>query len=95
MNWSVLRDDGALVLATAEEVARGLDMKMADFRDTHALWYSPLSAWIGLSRRGVFLGTGQPSLVSGLWYVRRDEVLCARHRDLEPDVESVLLKKIG
>lgn len=94
-DWRLTRDDGELVLATAEEVAEGLDMKLADFRDTHALYYLPLRAWVGLSRAGIELGTGTPRMERGLWLVRRDEALCAENRDVEPDLGLMILQRIG
>jgi hypothetical protein len=94
-DWNLTRDDGELVLATAEEVVDGLDMKLADFRDTHALYYLPLRAWVGLSRFGVELGTEAPRMERGLWLVRRDEGLCAEHRDVEPDLNLMVLRRIG
>lgn len=94
-DWRLTRDDGELVLATAEEIVEGLDMSLADFRDTHALYYSPLQAWIGLSRSGIELGTGTLRMEEGLWIVRRDDRLCGLHRDLEPDLSSMILRRIG
>lgn len=94
-DWSLTRDDGELVLATAEEVAAGLDMKMADFRDTHALYYLPLRAWLGLSRAGIELGTATPRMERGTWIVRKDEALCAEHREIEPDLGLMVLRRIG
>lgn len=95
VDWSALRDDGVLVLLTAEEVSAGLDVKMADFRDTHALYYQPLRAWMGMSAAGVELGTGEPQLSDGLWLVRRDDALCSAHENMEPDVSRIALRRIG
>jgi hypothetical protein len=94
-DWRLTRDDGELVLATAEEVMDGLDMKLADFRDTHALYYLPFRAWVGLSRSGIELGTGTPRMEGGLWYVRRDDVLCAANQEVEPDLSLMVLRRIG
>lgn len=95
VDWSLLRQDGYLVLLTAEEVAAGLEMKMADFRDSHALFYPPLGAWLGMSTAGVELGSGDPQMVAGVWYVRRDEALCEANRNMEPDVERIVLRRVG
>ena len=95
VDWSALRDDGVLVLLTAEEVSDGLEMKMADFRDTHALYYQPLRAWIGMSRAGVELGTGDPQLSEGIWLIRRDDGLCAAHENMLPDVSRIALRRIS
>lgn len=95
VNWDLVEDGDALVLVTAEEVVAGLEVKMADFRDTHALYYGPLRAWLGLSRVGLELGTETPRMERGLWYVRRDDALCAAHVDLEPDVSAISLRRIG
>ncbi len=95
IDWDTLRTDGHLVALTAEEVADGLEVKMADFRDTHALFYSPLGAWLGMSKAGVELGTGEPEMVSGIWYVVRDDALCEANRNMSPDVERMILKRVG
>jgi len=92
-DWRLTRDDD-LVLATADEVAEGLEMKVADFRDTHALWYSALSAWMGFSRAGVELGTSAPRMERGIWYVARDATLCEANRDHSPDVSRIVLRRI-
>ncbi len=93
---SVLRDDGELVLLTVEEVVEGVEVQMADFRDTHALFYAPLSSWMGLSSRGVQLSRrdSPPELRNGIWYVRRDEDLCAAHENLAPKPEAIVLRVI-
>ena len=95
VDWRLLRDDGDLVLVTAEEAMPGLEVKMADFRDTHGLYYSPLKAWMGISRVGVQLGTAVPRMERGLWYVARDEALCEANQDLEPRAEFIVLRRIG
>ncbi len=95
VDWRLLKDDGDLILVTAEESHPGLEVKMADFRDTHGLYYLPLRAWMGLSRAGIQLGTSAPRMERGLWLVERDEVLCEANRDLEPESGSIVLRRIG
>ncbi len=89
-----LREDGVLVLLTAEEVEPNANAFAADFRDTHALFYAPLNAWMGVSTAGTFLGTGAPEMRDGIWYVARDEDLCARHPNLEPRAEHIVLRRL-
>ncbi len=93
-DWKLTRDDGELVLATAEEAVDGLDMSIADFRDTHALYYVPLRAWVGISRAGVELGTAAPRMERGIWYVARDEAVCAANRDINPAPGELVLRRI-
>ena len=95
VDWRLMRDDGDLVLVTAEEVLAGLEVQTADFRDTHALYYGPLRAWVGLSRAGLELGTEGPRMEAGVWYVRRDDALCAANPGLSPDLSLMSLRRIG
>lgn len=95
IDWSRVPESGLLVLMTAEDVEAGAVMKMADFRDTHALFYSRFGRWLGLSRRGVRLGTSPLRLVDGIWYAAEDRELSDANPDHAPDVSQISLKVIG
>jgi hypothetical protein len=89
-----LHDNGTLVLLTVEEVEPNVEALAADFRDTHALFYVPLNAWMGVSLTGTYLGTGTPEMRDGIWYVARDEELCALHRNVEPKPDHIMLRRL-
>lgn len=94
VDFELLRDDGVLVLLTVEEVMDGTPVKMADFKDTHAMFYFPLRAWMGMSSRGVELGSGQPELIGGVWYVARNDAICSAHENLQTKAEDIVLRPV-
>lgn len=89
-----LYEDGLLVLLTAEEVEPNAEALAADFRDTHALFYVPLKAWMGVSLTGTYLGTGSPEMKDGIWYVLRDEELRKKAVNIEPKAEHIILRRL-
>jgi len=94
VDWNLLRQDGILVLLTVEEVEPNVDVLMADFRDTHALFYAPLNAWMGMAPDGMHLGTAPPEMRDGIWYVVRDEELYVRCRNISPRTEHIQLRRL-
>jgi hypothetical protein len=86
---------GAIVLLTVEDLVPNAEMMMADFRDTHAVYYLGLDGWVGLGPQGLAMGRGSPELVDGIWYVSPDEEKNSRHRNHEPDPGRMELRRIG
>lgn len=87
--------EGMLLLMTVEEVFPDAPMLVADFRDTHALYYSGLDGWVGMGKSGLAMGTGSPELVDGVWYVEDDVRKNGAARDHSPDPGKMELRRIA
>lgn len=87
-------EDGELILLTVEDVRAGEELKMADFRDSYALFYEGADRWLGLSREGVRLGKGPFRMWDGVWLCQEDREACAALPNHTPDLTRVFLRLI-
>ncbi len=96
VNWDLVPDGGLVALLTAHEVGKGEELHLADFRDTHALYYSTFRSWIGLTKtRGLRPGKRDAVLVNGVWYAEEDMDVAGANPDHVPDVSLMSLEIIG
>lgn len=72
IEWDLVSISGTLVLLTMEEVEDGQPILMADFKDIYALSHKKTQSWLGMSRRGVRLGRGEPELKDGIWVIEEE-----------------------
>lgn len=94
IDWSRV-PEGPMVVLTAEDTARGEPLKMADFKDTHALFYKVTGSWLALSRTGVRLGKGPMWMEDGIWMCSPDEGASERLPNHDPDLDQVCLRPIA
>lgn len=94
IDWEAVPESGDLVLLTAEDVASQEPLKMADFKDSHGLFYKALGGWLGLSRTGVRMGKEPIWMQDGLWMCKADEDSQRRHPNHDPDVTRIYLRPI-
>lgn len=83
-------DPSVLILMTVDEIVSGIKMQVADFTDTHALFYDALGAWIGLGVGGLSIGS-DPWMEGGVWYVRKEANLAAANPNHVPDIAKLRL----
>lgn len=92
LDWSVVKE-GELVLMTVEHLGDpDAKMKVADFRDDHALFIPNVKRWVGMSpTRGLRFGTGPLRMADGIWYCSEDVSSQRGHEDftLSPEVLSL------
>lgn len=79
-----------MALCTAEYVSLNTEIKWADFKDTHALFFPKAQRFVGYNRDGMLL-IGKPELVmvDGLWLLEEDPELIQKFKD-EPAINLML-----
>lgn len=88
IDTSQIPDRNSLVLLTADDIAAGIPMMMADFRDTQVLVFVKTGNFIGMAIDGsIRLGCRPPRMINGVWYSREDtKVLNFSDVVLEPEL---------
>jgi len=69
----ILPNNNMLIVLTMEYVEDGVEIFMADFRDSYGLFHTKTGNWIGLNNiKGVRLCSGSPELKDGMWILKEN-----------------------
>lgn len=83
-----------MALCTSEYVSISSEIMWADFRDTHALYFSRAGRFVGFNQDG-FLLLGQEGLhlIGGYWFLQEDPVAIQKFKELPAtELELKLIK---
>ena len=92
IDWSIVPDNGTLVLLTMRDVMKQTPLCITDFRDTHTLVFSKTGNFVGLTKsRGVRMGKRPLRMVNGIWYADEDLAAQKVYKNMELQPEHLIL----